>query len=61
MSFTDFFADLRRHENHATVIFDRAEPVGLPTDLVMPRRRFLDRFRAKKNSVKAAAATPKQS
>jgi hypothetical protein len=61
MSFTDFFADLRREEKNAAVIFDGAEPIGQPTDLVMPYRPFLDRFRTKKKSKVAAASTPNES
>jgi hypothetical protein len=63
MNLTDLLADLRRHDKDAMAIFDLSEPVGRPTDLVMPRRRFLDRFRGKKSSSRAAAAvsTPNES
>jgi hypothetical protein len=57
MSFTDFFAGLRRQDKNAAVIFDRSEPIGQPTDLVMPRRRFLDRVRRKKDSAAVAAGS----
>ena len=40
MSFSDFFAFVRRYNQNATVIFDREEPIGHATDLVMPRRRW---------------------
>ena len=43
MSFSDFFANLRRYNENAVVIFDRAEPIGRATDLVMPRRRWFGR------------------
>lgn len=43
MSFSDFFANLRRYNENAAVIFDHAEPIGRATDLVMPRRRWFDR------------------
>jgi hypothetical protein len=43
MSFSEFFANLRRYNDNATVIFDREEPIGRATDLVMPRRRWFGR------------------
>ena len=50
MSFSEFFARVRRYNENAAVIFDRAEPIGQATDLVMPRRRWLEspvsRYRA---------------
>lgn len=57
MKLTDFLANLRRYDQNATVIFDRAEPVGQPTDLVLPRRRWFrsrDR-RNRPNEYKSAA------
>jgi hypothetical protein len=42
MSFSEFFARLRRYNENAAVIFDHAEPIGQATDLVMPRRRWLE-------------------
>lgn len=50
MSFAEFFALVRRYNQNATVIFDREEPVGRATDLVMPHRRWFGRRRAKKIS-----------
>jgi hypothetical protein len=43
MSFSQFFARMKRYNENATVIFDRAEPIGQATDLVMPRRRWFRR------------------
>lgn len=43
MSWTDFLNHLRRYEQNAAVIFDSEEPIGRPTDLVMPRRRWFKR------------------
>jgi hypothetical protein len=43
MSFSDFFANMKRHNENAAVIFDRAEPIGRATDLVMPRRHWFAR------------------
>ena len=45
MTLTDFFSKMTLSRKDAEVIFDRDEPVGQPTDLVMPRRRW---FRRKK-------------
>jgi hypothetical protein len=48
MSFADFFAKMKRYDQNATVIFDRAEPIGRATDLVLPdRRRSRRRARGK--------------
>jgi hypothetical protein len=43
MSFSKFFAHLKRYDENAAVIFDQAEPVGQATDLVMPRRHWFRR------------------
>jgi hypothetical protein len=50
MSFSDFFANLRRYNENAAVIFDCAEPIGRATDLVMPRRRWFGRRERRKIS-----------
>ena len=47
MNFSKFFASVKRYNENATVIFDHAEPVGQPTDLVMPRRRWFRRAQRK--------------
>jgi hypothetical protein len=38
---------LKLSPRDAEVIFDRHEPVGRPTDLVLPRRRWFAREKAK--------------
>ena len=43
MSFSKLWANVRRYNDNATVIFDREEPIGRATDLVMPRRRWFRR------------------
>lgn len=48
MNLSDLFANLRRYNENAAVIFDRAEPVGHATDLVMPRRRWFGRRERRK-------------
>ena len=48
MSVTDFFAKVRRYDQNARVIFDRAEPIGQPTDLVLPYRPWFRRRQRKK-------------
>ena len=52
MSFSDFLANVKRYDENATVIFDQAEPIGRPTDLVMPRRRWFG-FRARRKDFTA--------
>jgi hypothetical protein len=47
MSFPELLAWIKRHDEDAAVIFDRAEPIGQPTDLVMPYRRWFGRKRSK--------------
>ncbi|MDQ6626036.1 MAG: hypothetical protein M3Y69_07850 [Verrucomicrobiota bacterium] len=37
---------LKRFDKNADVIFDREEPVGQPTDLVLPDRRWFGRRKA---------------
>ena len=56
MSWTEFFANLRRYDENARVIFDRAEPIGQPTDLVLPRPRWFRRRNRKEtpNEYKSA-------
>ncbi len=34
-------ARIRRYQRNAEIIFDAEEPMGVPTDLVMPRRRSI--------------------
>jgi hypothetical protein len=43
MIFTDLLARLKLEPRDAEVIFDRDEPIGRPTDLVMPARRWFRR------------------
>ena len=40
MTLSKLFANMQLSQADAEVIFDRDEPVGEPTDLVMPRRRW---------------------
>ena len=43
MTISHLLAKLKLSQRDAEVIFDRDEPVGAPTDLVMPRRRWFGR------------------
>ena len=43
MSLSDLFAKMKRYDQNATVIFDRAERIGQATDLVLPDRRWFNR------------------
>jgi hypothetical protein len=47
MNWNDFLNKMKRYEGNAAVIFDDEEPVGRPTDLVLPDKRWFGR---KKNS-----------
>jgi hypothetical protein len=40
MSLAELFAKVKRYDEHAAVIFDRHEPIGHPTDLVLPPSRW---------------------
>jgi hypothetical protein len=40
VSIADLIQRMKRYEKNAEMIFDAEEPIGLPTDLVMPRRRW---------------------
>jgi hypothetical protein len=61
MNFSKFFANVKRYNENATVIFDHAEPVGQPTDLVMPRRRWFRRAQRKELPLAPSAAAPERS
>lgn len=52
MSFATLLAGLKLSPRDAEVIFDRSEPVGQPSDLTLPSRRW---FRRKKD-VRAMSA-----
>ena len=54
MSVADLLAKLKLSSNDAEVIFDRDEPVGRPTDLVMPRRRWFRRNKQNDDQVRRA-------
>ena len=43
MSWTDFLARIKQYERNAAVIFDEEEPIGQPTDLVLPNKRWFRR------------------
>ena len=51
MTLSEFFAKMKLSQKDAEVIFDRDEPVGKSTDLVMPWRPW---FRRKKAAGSAA-------
>ncbi len=60
MSFADFFAKLKSYDQNATIIFDRAEPIGQATDLVLPDRRWFNR-RARRKLVRTMEEAPERS
>ena len=43
MTLADIFSKMTLSQKDAEVIFDPDEPVGKPTDVVMPRRRWFRR------------------
>ncbi len=45
MSLAKFREKMRRSAQNAEVIFDPEEPVGKPTDMVLPDRRWFGRRR----------------
>lgn len=57
MSWTDFLTNLKRYDQNAAVIFDEEEPIGRPTDLVMPRKRWFRRRRQSKTNLPSSQVT----
>jgi hypothetical protein len=55
MTLTDFLSKMTLSRKDAEVIFDRDEPVGQPTDLVMPPPR---RWFRRKNAAGTRATQP---
>ena len=55
MMFADLFAKMKLSQKDAEVIFDRDEPVGQSTDLVLPRPRRRWFRRVRKGESKGAA------
>jgi hypothetical protein len=43
MSLREFLINMKRSDKRMETIFDAEEPIGKPTDLVMPRRRWFRR------------------
>ncbi len=60
MSFSDFLTKLKSYDQNATVIFDRAEPIGQATDLILPDRRWFNR-RARRKLVRAEESASERS
>jgi hypothetical protein len=60
MSLAEIFAKVKRYDEHAAVIFDHSEPIGRPTDLVLPPARWslFRRRAAKKVSISPNDASP---
>jgi hypothetical protein len=57
MTLANFFAKMKLSQKDAEVIFDRNEPVGKSTDLVMPWRPLFRRRRTAGESEKRSAQT----
>jgi hypothetical protein len=50
MSFADLVVRMKAFQKNADVIFDREEPIGVATDLVLPRRRWFRKKSARLTS-----------
>jgi hypothetical protein len=57
MILAQLFSKLKLAPQDAEVIFDRDEPVGRPTDLVMPRRRWFGRNKAHRDRSGVASSS----
>ena len=55
MTLSEFFSKMKLNRKDAEVIFDRDEPVGRPTDVVMPPRHW---FKPKRGN-KATSNSPR--
>jgi hypothetical protein len=53
MTVADLINRMRRYEKNAEMIFDTEEPIGTPTDLVMPRRRWFRQSKPAPESLEA--------
>ncbi len=53
MSIADLIVRMKLYEKNAEMIFDAEEPIGMATDLVMPRRRWFRRNEPKPGSLEA--------
>ncbi len=53
MILTNLINRMKRYEKNAEMIFDVEEPIGFPTDLVMPRRRWFRRNKPAPGSLEA--------
>lgn len=51
MSVAELIAKMKDFERRSEMIFDDEEPIGRPTDLVMPRRHWFRRRRASATTV----------
>jgi len=58
--FGDLFKRVQLSPRDAEVIFDRAEPIGRPTDLVMPRRRWFRRDQSGADQVRRGMPSDRQ-
>jgi hypothetical protein len=53
MKFANVLAKMKRYQKNTEIIFDAEEPIGVPTDLVMPRRRWFRRSKPASGSLEA--------
>ena len=55
MNLSSWREKMKRFDNKAEVIFDREEPVGKTTDMVLPRSRWFRRRKAQTSRTLARA------
>ncbi len=61
MIFRDLLSKMILKSQDAEVIFDRDEPVGFATDLVLPRKRWFRRSHEGETNAGAASVLPNHS
>ena len=58
MSLENFLTRMKRYQKNAELIFDDEEPIGVATDVVMPRRRWFRRNQSSRENLIRAAQQP---
>ena len=61
MTLAQFFSKMKLNQRDAEVIFDRDEPVGRPTDVVMTRRQWFKRKRDTQSAIERSRSKSNKS
>ncbi len=61
MTLSEFLSKMKLNPKDAEVIFDRDEPVGRPTDVVMPRRYWFKRKSGNKAASRSSSSDSQKS